>query len=33
LNGKLYIPSWTKDATQIGSYESIRSATFEIKVP
>lgn len=33
LNGKLYTPDWTKDATSVGSYESIRSATTVITVP
>jgi len=33
LNGKIYTPDWTKDATSIGSYELIRSATAVIVVP
>jgi hypothetical protein len=33
LNGKPYIPTWTKDATQIGSHESIDSATAVIAAP
>ena len=33
LNGKPYTPNWTKDATRVGSYEAIRSATTVITVP
>jgi hypothetical protein len=33
LNGKPYTPDWQKDSTQIGSYESIRSATLVITSP
>jgi len=30
LNGKEYVPNWIKDATTIGSYESVRSVTVTI---
>ena len=33
LNGKQFTPNWSKDASQIGSYESIHSATAVITVP
>lgn len=33
LNGKPYTPTWTKDSTKIGSYESIHSATTVITAP
>jgi len=33
LNGKPYVPDWTKDATRIGGYESIHSATAVITAP
>ena len=33
LNGKEYAPNWNKDATRIGTFESIRSATVSITLP
>jgi hypothetical protein len=33
LNGKPYYPSWIKDSTMIGTYESIRSAKVIVEAP